>query len=80
LSNDEELVFVFMPSLVANLISKEREKGFPLTESEVIAIRDGAHVVASPMDVAEKVTEQRGYDDIDPENVWTEWQEFRKTL
>ncbi len=69
-----------MPSLVALLGSRESEKGSPLTEEEVIEIRDSAHVVMSPVDIYKKVSESRGYDDIDPEFAWEEWKRVRKTL
>ena len=80
MSENEELIFLFMPSLVATLANKEQEKGEPLTEAEVIEIRDACHVVMSPPHAAQKVTEARGYDDIDPENAWLEWQKIRATL
>ncbi len=75
-----ELLPIFMPSLVAQLAAKENQKGSELSEKEVIAIRDTAEVVMSPIDVYQKVSEQRGYDDIDPENVWEEWQKVRKIV
>jgi hypothetical protein len=45
-----------------------------LTEEEVVAIRDGCEAIAMPRDVVAKVAEERGYEDIDPENCWEEWQ------
>ncbi len=80
MNENEELIFLFMPSLVATLANKEQKKGEPLTEAEVLAIRDSCHVVMSPPEAAKKVTEARGYADIDPENVWVEWQRVRATL
>jgi hypothetical protein len=80
MSENKELIFLFMPSLVATLANKEKEKGAPLTEAEVLQIRDACPVVMSPPLAAQKVTEARGYDDIDPENVWSEWQRVRVTL
>lgn len=77
MASNNDLVFVFMPSLVATLLNRERAKGSALTEAEVLAIRDGAQVVASPPDVALKVEEGRGYKDIDPERCWEEWQQAR---
>ena len=69
-----------MPSLASLLGSKESEKGSPLTEEEVMEIHDSAHVVMSPVDVYKKVSESRGYDDIDPEIAWEEWKRVRITL
>ena len=76
----EALIPVFMPSLVAILLRREQDKGSPLTEDEVIAIRDKSTAVMTPRPVAVKIAEQRGYDDIDPEDCWAQWQEIRKTL
>ncbi|BCU76550.1 hypothetical protein [Luteolibacter sp. LG18] len=66
--------------LVATLLHHEQEKGSPLTEAEVIAIRDQAPCVMSPRDAFEKARESRGYDDIDPEDCWNGWQVVRKGL
>ena len=78
--NNEELLLVHVPALVAVLLNAENEKESALTESEVIEIRDSAQCIAMPMDVAEKVAEDRGYADINPENAWEEWQTVRKEL
>lgn len=67
-----------MPSLIALLVSAENEKGSVLTEEEVLAIRDGGHCVMSYVDVAIKVNEERGYNDIDPEDCWNQWVEYKK--
>jgi hypothetical protein len=78
MSNSEKLVLYPMPSLVATLLNREQAKGSPLTEAEVLEIRDGCPTVATPVDVAQKIDEQRGYKDIDPEKCWEQWQEVRK--
>jgi len=78
MSNSEHLVIYPMPSLVATLINREQAKGSPLTEAEVVQIRDSCPSVATPVDVARAIDEKRGYKDIDPENCWAEWQETRK--
>jgi hypothetical protein len=72
------LVIMPMPSLVATLLNKERAKGSPLTEAEVIGIRDNCPSVAVPRDIVPKIEERRGYLDIDPENCWQEWQVARE--
>ena len=74
------LILVPVPALVALLLNREEAKGSPLTEQEVLAIRDGAECIAMPHDVAAKVAEQRGYDDIDPENAWADWNAIRPNL
>ena len=80
MSNNEELKPIPVPALVAVLINAEDKKGEPLTESEVIKIRDGAACIMMPLDVAATMEKSRGYADIDPENVWEQWQEFRVEL
>jgi hypothetical protein len=80
MSDSEKLVIYPMPSLVATLLNRERAKGSPLTQAEVIEIRDSCPSVAVPIDVAEKIDAQRGYKDIDPERCWEQWQEARKIL
>ncbi|OBV11021.1 hypothetical protein [Erythrobacter dokdonensis] len=69
---------VFVPALVAVLLNKEREKGSPLTEAEVIEIRDTSEVIAATREQHLEVIKERGYLDIDPENVWEAWQEARR--
>ena len=78
--NNEDLLLVHVPALVAVLLNAENEKESPLTESEVIEIRDSSNCIAMPIDVAGKVAEERGYADIDPENAWEEWQTVRIEL
>jgi len=62
------------------LLRLEQEKGAPLTEPEVIAARNGAACVAMPRHAFEAVAAARGYDDINPELAWEEWQRIRVTL
>ena len=75
---DETLVPVFMPPLAYMLRHHEREKGAPLTEQEVWAIRDKCLAMMVRQSVAEQMTEKRGYRDIDPQNCWHEWQQMRE--
>lgn len=72
MSAEENLIIYPIPSLVATLLNREKAKGAPLTEEEVIAIRDAAPSVALTRDQVAQVEERRGYLDIDPENCWTE--------
>ncbi|WP_281558313.1 hypothetical protein [Thalassomonas sp. RHCl1] len=78
--NEENLKLVHVPALVAVLLNAEEKKGSPLTEQEAIGIRDSSQCMAMPFDVAEKVAQERGYADIDPENCWAEWQSVRLEL
>jgi hypothetical protein len=76
-SLDGPLILVFIPSLVAILRNRELKKGAPLTEEEVIAIRDKSNCVAMTPAMLRDIAERRGYDDIDPKDVWNEWQVAR---
>jgi hypothetical protein len=80
IENEENLKLVHIPALVAVLLNAEKKKGSPLTEQEVINIRDSSQCMAMPFDVAEKVAKERGYADINPENAWDEWQNVRQDL
>jgi len=78
--NSEELVPVFIPALVALLVNFEDKKGSPLTQVEVIAIRDGAACIMMEPADSRKMDESRGYCDIDPENCWYDWQMTRREM
>lgn len=75
--NDEELLIVHVPALVAVLLDREKEKGAPLTQAEVLSIRDNASCIAMPRFAQMQVEQGRGNADIDPENAWREWQVAR---
>ncbi|EOE2555014.1 hypothetical protein VZ114_20740 [Enterobacter hormaechei] len=72
------MTIVFIPALVAVLLSKEKEIGRELTQQEVESIRDSATAVRVPVDVAKEMIKERGYLDIDPEDVWEEWLLYKK--
>lgn len=77
MSSDEDLIITPIPSLVSLLIRAEQQKGQPLTQEEVENIRDTCACIALPPDAARAVTEKRGYVDVDPEDVWNQWQRVR---
>jgi len=77
--NPAGLGVVPIPALSAILVAKEREKGSPLTEAEVLRIRDQAVVMVLP-DKGEPLLERRGYKDINPEHAWQQWQVVRAQL
>lgn len=68
---------VFIPALIAVLVAKEQELGRLLTRQEVESLRDGATAIELPEEIAEDMARDRGYQDIDPENVWAEWQIYK---
>ena len=76
----EELVIMCMPSLVSTLWRRECDKGSPLTEEEVLKIRDEAPAMAVPAFAVKQIEESRGYVDIDPERCWEQWQKARLEL
>ena len=47
----------------------------PLTEAEVVEIKNSCPSVAVPIAVVETIDAERGYKDIDPERCWEQWQE-----
>ena len=69
-----------MPSLVCLLKAAEDCKGAPLSETEVLEIRDNATATAVPFSAAYALEKERGYEDIVPEECWTEWQRVRSSL
>jgi hypothetical protein len=77
---DPKLIPVFMPALVVLLVAAERKKGSPLTEDEVLAIRNGGICMMARVEHAIALDEKRGYNDLDPERVWEQWQEARVSL
>lgn len=72
-----ELALTFMPSLAAVLLAAERAAGAPLSRTEVERIVAESHVMAVPLDVANKLELSRGYADIEPARAWEQWQIVR---
>ena len=75
--SSEQLIPVFVPSLSAVLLNHEKQKGTPLTEEEVLAIRNKSVVIMLAQCRAALMEESRGYPDIDPEHCWEQWQHLR---
>ena len=73
----EELVPTPIPALLTILLKEERKKGLPLTEKEVLAIRDNAVCMMLSLDRKILLEKSRGYTDLDPERVWEDWQQAR---
>ena len=78
--SDPKLIPVFIPSLVALLLNFERKKGSPLTEKEVLEIRDNGVCMMMTEEHAIALDKRREYNDLDPENVWEQWLEAHKDL
>lgn len=77
---EKPLEIVFIPALAPLLVRAEKLKGAPLSEAEVLRIRDDAACVVVPPAQKEALEQKRGYRDLDPENCWAEWGELRRTL
>src|SRR5262249_13750296 len=71
------LAILFMPSLAALLTRAEELKGSPLTQEQVIRVRDAALAVVTPADVAAATVEQRGYAEVDAIRPWESWRALR---
>jgi len=77
-ADDEELIPIIIPALVALLVRAEDLKESPLTLEEVLKLRDQAPSVVLPVSAKISMEESRGYKDIDPENAWHDWQNYRR--
>ena len=78
--SEPQLIPVFIPALISVLHSAEQKKGTPLTEQEVHEIRDRGVCMMMRVEHAIALDEKRGYNDLDPEHVWEQWQEARQQL
>lgn len=74
----EGLTILFVPALSALLTRAEEFKGSPLTEEQVLRIRDVAVAVVTLADAATATIEQRGYPEVDPTNAWQSWKAIRE--
>ena len=75
-----DLVPVFIPTLAALLLNREKEKGSDLTPEEVLAIRDQATCMMMRRDLAAAMDEKRGYSDLNPERCWEEFLDLKREL
>ena len=73
----EKLIRTYAPSLIETLLDHEKKKGAPLTEPEVLALRDSAPSDLLSEEDSEKAEKERGYADVDAETCWQEWQHVR---
>ncbi|GAB2550948.1 hypothetical protein [Nocardia heshunensis] len=71
--DDDPLVPIPIPALMALLIRREDDKGEALTEDEALDVRDKALCMMLPLSAQRAVDRSRGYRDIDPDNLWQEW-------
>ncbi|MBL1074223.1 hypothetical protein JK358_07420 [Nocardia sp. 2] len=71
--DDDPLVPIPIPALIALLIRREDDKGAALTEDEVLDVRNKALCMMMPLSDQRALARSRGYRDIDPDYVWQEW-------
>lgn len=74
---DDPVVIVPIPPLVTLLEQYEAANGSPLTEEQVLRIRDGAVCMTMSLSRAQELADSRGFPDIDPANAWSEWANVR---
>ncbi|MGC5703792.1 hypothetical protein J4P02_26700 [Pseudomonas sp. NFXW11] len=77
---NDELCLVFVPALVAVLLNAETAQGEPLTEAQVLDIRDRAACITLPASIALAMENERGYRDLVAEDCWQEWQRYRREM
>ncbi len=73
----KKLVPVYVPSLIAILLNREELKGECLTREEAEAIRDNSYSIMLPESMLDVMKENRGYQDINPDNCWEEYMRIR---
>jgi hypothetical protein len=76
--NPKGLRIVHIPSLLSWLQRAERQKGSPLSPTEVERVCGMAPAIALQPEQVEAMEAERDYVDIDPRNAWTEWQRERE--
>jgi hypothetical protein len=74
---EQQFVPVFVPALVLVLRETELLMGRQLSMPEVLNVRDKCFCSMMPVDDANKIEAKRGHRDINPEQVWEQWQEAR---
>jgi hypothetical protein len=73
----ESTVSVPIPALVIQLQMRELQNGASLDEEEALEIRNKARYFTIPASEKAAMDRNRGYQDIDPLNVWQEWLMFK---
>ncbi|MDO8331981.1 MAG: hypothetical protein Q7T36_16065 [Fluviicoccus sp.] len=71
---------MFVPALVVQLEQAEWRKCAPLTEAEVLRLRDQAIRFPVPASLVGSLEACRGFRDLSPGSIWEEWQERRYSL
>jgi len=74
---DDAMVVVPIPALSFCLLHMENKKGRALTEEEVLAAVEMAPAITMTAEDAVQFAKRPGGADLDPDNIWAEWQAFR---
>ncbi len=69
-----ESVIEMPPALIVLLLQRQRQKGGRLTEAEVLQVRNEALCAMLTTSARHALDCRRGYRDLDPQDVWHEWQ------
>ncbi len=77
MSDEDNLRPLFVPPLALVLAQAEKLKCEPLTEPEVMLIRDGCIAMMVPADHLPEMAKTRGFIDVVPENCWADWHRLR---
>ena len=72
-SESGDNIVMFLIPLAKTLALAESKEGRPLTEDEVLKIRDNAPCISLSREKAAKFEQDRNYKDLDANNVWMEW-------
>ena len=76
LKQDEPFSYVFILALCLILQAQEQKKAAASSREEVETTRDSAVCVALHITQKRKMDLERKYGDLNPEQVWDEWQLF----
>ena len=77
-ADEDPQVLAYVPPLLFRLHRAERDKGAPLTQAEVLALRDRAVCTTLPRSEALAQAQARGYADLAADEVWPQWQAARQ--
>ncbi len=76
----KDKVLVYEPPLAQTIGRYERGEGRPLTEKEVLYLRNTEFCRFVSRDEALAIEQARGYPDIDHKNAWEAWRQLRAEM
>jgi hypothetical protein len=78
--DEKDLIPVFDPPLANILAMTEKKKGAPLETAEVESVRDRSTCIMMPRADSEKMSQARGFVDVNPKNAWADWHRLRSQM